>query len=134
MAMKFLLIGVLFMTVLSACNNSNASKAISADVTSIHQDTVSSVGVAHELVCMVNDKFMAEKQILVTLNGSQYYGCCNNCKEKLEEDKKHRIAKDPYSKLIVDKSTAFITITGEDGTVSYFENADNYKKFYLSTK
>ena len=85
--------------------------------------------VPSELVCMVNDAFMNEEQILVPVNGKDYYGCCPMCKDKLVNDLSARTAIDPVTNNRVDKADAFIAITGDKGIVSYFENENNYRTF-----
>ncbi|MEZ4805476.1 MAG: TRASH domain-containing protein [Bacteroidia bacterium] len=130
--MRLFLIGFLLIITSGACNNSNELKSINPGTTSFVQDTADSVGVAHESVCMVNNKFLGEKQIPVILDSKIYYGCCKSCKKKLEVNLELRTATDPYSHQTIDKAIAFIAITGEDGTVSYFESAENHKKFVLS--
>nr|DAC74495.1 TPA_exp: hypothetical protein [Elizabethkingia anophelis] len=40
-----------------------------------------------------------------------------------------RVAIDPYSKKQIDKSTAIIAVTGDNGEVSYFENKSNYSLY-----
>lgn len=80
-------------------------------------------------VCMVNDEHMGKKQFEVPFDGKVYYGCCAMCVERIPADESVRVAIDPFSKKTVDKSEAYIVLVNERGTVSYFENEDNYKKF-----
>ncbi len=80
------------------------------------------------LVCMVNDAFMNKAQIAVPFNGKTYYGCCEMCKNRIPQDAAVRKATDPTTGNIVDKASAYIVITGNNGEVSYFESADTYKK------
>src|SRR5690606_18794739 len=82
-----------------------------------------------EEVCMVNDAFMAKKQLLVKYKGKAYYGCCEMCKERIPKEAAVRVAIDPLSKKEVDKASAAIAITGDQGEVSYFENEENYRKY-----
>ncbi|MGE8291755.1 MAG: hypothetical protein ACN6ON_08750, partial [Sphingobacterium sp.] len=82
-----------------------------------------------EEVCMVNDAFMAKKQLLVKHEGRAYYGCCEMCKERIPKEAAVRVAIDPLSKKEVDKANAAIAITGDQGEVSYFENEENYRKY-----
>ncbi|WP_104384194.1 hypothetical protein [Sphingobacterium sp. HMA12] len=82
-----------------------------------------------EEVCMVNDAFMAKKQLLVKHEGKDYYGCCEMCKERIPKDAAVRVAIDPLSRKEVDKASAAIAITGDQGEVSYFENEENYRKY-----
>jgi YHS domain-containing protein len=81
-----------------------------------------------QYVCMINNKLFDKAQIPVTVNGKTYYGCCPMCKEKLEKSAEARNAVDPVSKKSVDKATATIG-AAPDGTVYYFENEANLKKY-----
>ncbi|WP_300598951.1 hypothetical protein [Niabella sp.] len=84
--------------------------------------------VPSNLVCMVNDAYMVKAQIAVPFNGKTYYGCCEMCKNRIPQDAAVRKAKDPATGKPVDKASAYIVITGNNGEVSYFENAASYKK------
>lgn len=85
--------------------------------------------VPNDEVCMVNDAFMGRKQIEVKYNGKLYYGCCEMCEKRIQEEGSVRMAVDPVSKKQVDKASAVIVITGDNGKVSYFETVDSYKAF-----
>jgi YHS domain-containing protein len=80
------------------------------------------------LVCMVNDQVMGRPQIPITVEGRMYYGCCENCKKRLAEDQSARLAKDPVTGAMVDKSAAVI---GQDpsGRVFYFASEDSLRAF-----
>ena len=80
------------------------------------------------LVCIVNDQFMGRPQIPVPVEGRTYYGCCDNCKAKLANDKTARTGTDPITGEPVDKSTAVI---GQEpsGKVLYFASEANFKKY-----
>lgn len=80
------------------------------------------------LVCMVNDQVMGRPQIPITVDGRTYYGCCENCKKRLAEDESARLAKDPVTGAMVDKSAAVI---GQDpsGRVFYFASEDSLRAF-----
>ncbi|WP_312339249.1 hypothetical protein [Sphingobacterium sp.] len=82
-----------------------------------------------EQVCMVNDAFMGKKQLLVRHQGRDYYGCCEMCKKRIPQEVAVRVAIDPFSKKEIDKATASIAITGDQGEVSYFENEANYRNY-----
>lgn len=86
--------------------------------------------VPHNEVCMVNDAFMGKEQIEVIHDGKKYYGCCKMCEKRIPEEEAVRMAIDPVSKKLVDKSGAIIAITGDNGEVSYFENDESYKAFF----
>ena len=90
---------------------------------------------AHELirvedpstVCMVNNRFMGDKQIPVIVDGKTYFGCCEMCKARLEHDQTARMATDPVSGHSIDKASAVI---GRDTTnkVFYFENEATFRQ------
>lgn len=88
--------------------------------------------VDNEKVCMVNDKFMSVKQIPIAVDGITYYGCCQNCVKKIQDNLEGvRYSKDPISGKKVDKASAIIVQNKEDGTVQYFESkasAQDYMK------
>jgi len=79
-------------------------------------------------VCMVNNQFMGRAQIPVLVDGKTYFGCCEMCKGRLTRDASARVAKDPVSGNVVDKSSAVIA-KRENGDVLYFENAQNLERF-----
>ena len=82
------------------------------------------------LVCMVNDTYMGVPQILIQVEGKDYYGCCEGCKNRLKNEMKIRFALDPLTKELVDKADAFIVLTsGGNGRVLYFSSGENYKNF-----
>lgn len=85
--------------------------------------------IPNELVCMVNNAYMGTPQIEVPVDGKTYYGCCDMCVGKLNEDESARMGKDPMSGKMVDKSEAYIILTSEDGAVAYFESEDSYKQY-----
>lgn len=79
-------------------------------------------------VCMMNDRYMGTAQIPVEVDGKRYYGCCAMCKERLAKDRRARVSLDPVSGKEVDKATALIAKRA-DGSVLYFENEANLKKY-----
>jgi YHS domain-containing protein len=81
-----------------------------------------------QYVCMVNDARFEKKQIQVQVEGKDYYGCCQMCKERLTNDRSVRVAVDPVSGKEVDKATAVIGADSQD-RVFYFENEKNLAKF-----
>lgn len=85
-----------------------------------------------EYVCMVNNAAFDKPQIPVEVNGKTYYGCCPMCKERLSKDASARMATDPVSGKSVDKAEAVIGKTA-DGSVYYFENEGNLKKYKLAS-
>ena len=88
--------------------------------------------VDNEKVCMVNDQFMNIKQIPIAVDGITYYGCCQNCVKKIQDNLGDvRYSKDPISGKKVDKASAIVVQNKEDGTVQYFESkasAQGYMK------
>jgi len=85
--------------------------------------------IPNELVCMVNNAYMGTPQIEVPVNGKTYYGCCEMCVGKLNNDENARMGEDPLSGKMIDKSQAYIVLSSEDGAVAYFESEDSYKKY-----
>lgn len=53
--------------------------------------------VSHNLVCMVNNMYMGNKQIAVPVSNKTYYGCCQKCVKDLNTDESTRFAVDPYN-------------------------------------
>jgi YHS domain-containing protein len=84
------------------------------------------------LVCMVNNRFMADRQIPVPVDGKTYYGCCAGCKAKLATDPSARTAVDPVTQEPVDKALAVLGKTST-GTVLYFENEHNFVTYAQSS-
>ncbi|RZA26391.1 MAG: TRASH domain-containing protein [Proteobacteria bacterium] len=84
-------------------------------------------------VCMVTNMEFPRDQIPVKVKDTTYYGCCENCKERLGKDEAVRQAVDPISGKTVDKAKASIA-AGPDGSVEYFENDANLKKYVASQK
>ncbi len=86
--------------------------------------------VPNEKVCMVNDKFMGIVQMPIDVAGITYYGCCENCVKKLQENIQGvRYGTDPLSKEKVDKANAVIVRNVQDQTVTYFESKASAEKF-----
>ena len=81
-------------------------------------------------VCMINDDSYVKEQILVEVDGKDYYGCCMGCKAKLENDPNSRFAIDPVSGNRVDKATAVIG-AAPNKDVYYFESLENLESFKL---
>ncbi|WP_338359241.1 hypothetical protein [Yeosuana marina] len=85
--------------------------------------------VPNDLVCMVNNAYMGKPQIQVPVNGKTYYGCCQMCVGKLNNDETARTGIDPYSNKEVDKTEAYIVLMKKEGEVAYFEAEENYNKY-----
>jgi Archaeal TRASH domain len=85
-----------------------------------------------ELVCMVNDAFMGRKQFPVPVGNKIYYGCCENCVDKLQKSDKYRYGIDPLTKEKVDKVDAYIVRQSDKNyAVFYFKSKENYEKYLL---
>lgn len=91
-------------------------------------DAAAVVRVEPALVCMVNNHYMGKPQIPVAVDGKTYFGCCEMCKSKLQQDRSSRFATDPTSGAPVDKASAVIGKTSS-GTILYFENEANLKRY-----
>lgn len=125
-----------------SCNNSEGKKDVVQEV--VHEETVNTeklgvnyqVGdhVPNELVCMVNNAYMGKLQMPVPVDGKTYYGCCEMCIGKLNNDENARIGVDPLTGAMIDKSQAYIVLTSKNGAVDYFESEDSYKKYKNETK
>lgn len=88
-----------------------------------------------ELVCMVNDAYMGIKQFPVPVEDKMYYGCCEQCVDKIKNNRAFRYANDPLTGEEVDKALAFIVMKSEiDHSVYYFKSSDNYRKFQTVSK
>ena len=48
-----------------------------------------------EYVCMVNDAAYDKEQVRVDVEGKTYYGCCEMCKARLENNEQLRVGIDP---------------------------------------
>jgi len=91
---------------------------------------VDNVRLQTELVCMVNDAYMGIKQFPVPVEGKMYYGCCEQCVDKIKNIRQIRYAKDPLTGEEVDKALAYIVKkSAVDPSVYYFKSKDNYLKF-----
>ena len=129
-----LLTGGLFLTAALGCNTQSQpenEQAKQPDVTQATDKQDYQVGdqVPNELVCMVNDAYMGKPQIAVPVNGKTYYGCCQMCVKKLNEQESARTAFDPHSGRMIDKVDAYIVLLDEQGTVGYFESQKSYESF-----
>lgn len=79
-------------------------------------------------VCMVNNIYMGRPQIPVQVEGRTYFGCCPDCKMKLENLPATRTAQDPVTGEPVDKATAVIT-RDASGNVYYFASEETLRRF-----
>ena len=86
----------------------------------------------HNKICMASNVYLGQDQMAITIAGRQYFSCSSHCTKQLQSGDSVRLAVDPYSKTVVDKSSAFITMSpGRSQTILYFETEENIKK-YLS--
>lgn len=85
------------------------------------------------LVCMVNDTVMGKLQMPVPFEDKIYYGCCEGCVGRLQNDRSVRFSKDPLSGREVDKAKAFI-ISGPKGEALYFESSKTAGKYMASKR
>ncbi|MCM4158504.1 hypothetical protein FHG64_13045 [Antarcticibacterium flavum] len=88
----------------------------------------------NDLVCMVNNAYMGKPQLPVPVEGKTYYGCCDMCVGKLNNDESARMAQDPFTGKPVDKSTSYIVLTSKEGAVAYFESEESYKDYKIKNK
>lgn len=123
---SFMILKVLVLLAFSLGSLPTATEAADASQSSPVQKDWQKV--ENSKVCMVTDMVFPRDQIPVKVSGKTYYGCCENCKERLGKDEAVRFAIDPISKKKVDKAKAVIA-AGPDGSVVYFENDANFKKF-----
>jgi YHS domain-containing protein len=86
------------------------------------------VQVESKYVCMVNNQRFDKELIPVKVKDRTYYGCCEMCKDKLQNNAKSRVAIDPVSGKEVDKSIAVIG-AAPDGKVFYFESVENLRQY-----
>ena len=134
--LKIIFLVIPALLLLFSCN-SDTKKSSQAAKQNVSEQTVqsSSAGdkyeiVEQEKVCMVNDRFMGVKQIPIEADGITYYGCCQNCVKKIQENQENvRYSKDPLSGEQVDKATAVIVKNNEDGRVKYFSSKESAEKY-----
>lgn len=130
---------ILVFTVTSCKNEVKKTSVKDVSVKNVEHKTMSktasnqnyAVGsqIPNELVCMVNNAYMGKPQIPVPVNGKTYYGCCQMCVGKLNNDETARTGIDPFSNKKVDKTKAYIVLMKTEGDVSYFESKENYLKY-----
>lgn len=113
-------------------NNRHLNDAEPEKDTNIKQTAqqVEKEGIQPELVCMVNDAYMGKKQIPVPVGDKVYYGCCQMCVGKLQNNKEVKFAQDPVTGEMVDKSEAFIVLKpSSDSEVLYFKSKENFSRY-----
>lgn len=82
-------------------------------------------------VCMVNDEVMEKPQIPVEFEGKTYYGCCQGCVGRIQNDRSVRYSVDPVTGREVDKASAYI-MEGPNAQVYYFESAETASQYKAS--
>jgi hypothetical protein len=129
-----------------SCQNKDNSKPISEATNATSEMAISALPqdspappeenlnqqIAYELVCMVNDAYMGIKQFPVPVGDKIYYGCCENCVDKLQNSDQYRYGIDPLTKERVDKVEAYIVRqSAKDYSVFYFKSKENFDKYML---
>ena len=115
------------------CNNTKkevktepAPVPVAVEKTEVAQ--TSSAKIESSKVCYVNNKFMGIDQIPVLVDNKTYYGCCEGCVTKLQENLGDvRYGVDPLTGEKVDKAMAYIVLSPlGNNDVLYFESEKNY--------
>jgi len=141
-------IGVLILLLSSilflSCSNKKKKVAESVTQPTVETSLTVNEGVAssenyeivpNDKVCMVNDRFMGVAQIPIEANGTTYYGCCENCVEKLQKNLDDvRFGSNPLSDKKVDKASAIIVQDKNSGSVFYFSSKEDAKTFINENK
>ena len=123
-------LGLWCLFLVASCNRSSGPAGDTPDAKPAKAVADRAVPLPPEQVCMVNNAFMGEKQILVAFGGKTYYGCCEMCVEKIQTQREARFAKDPLSGKEVDKAEAFIVPAAPgQKQVLYFESEASYRQF-----
>ena len=128
---KFVLLLVTLCISISGCSSESVN-TVEGDLTgnAIGDSSKRLTLIESKYVCMINDDSYVKEQILVQVDGKDYYGCCMGCKAKLENDPNSRFAIDPVSGNRVDKATAVIG-AAPNKDVYYFESLENLESFKL---
>ncbi|MBI5642335.1 MAG: TRASH domain-containing protein [Deltaproteobacteria bacterium] len=84
-------------------------------------------------ICMVANRVPGEPTIAVPIEGKTYYVCCENCEARIKANPSIRYSIDPLTGRKINKADSFIKVN-KDGSVTYFESAENARKFYSSAK
>ena len=144
-----LLISIVFLIlasiILLSCSNEKNQKTETATstvtkTTPIQTDSAVTSQESYEIVpndkvCMVNDRFMGVKQIPIDVDGTTYYGCCEGCVEKLQENIDDvRFGNNPLNKTKVDKASAVIVQDKSNGSVFYFASKEDVQDFISKNK
>jgi YHS domain-containing protein len=102
-----------------------------AGVSETSAHTLPAGAVDNDLVCMVNNAYMGRKQLPVAFEDKTYYGCCEMCVAKIQNNREVRYAQDPVTGKEVDKAEAYIVLKpgAGNGDVLYFESEETYKRY-----
>ncbi len=125
-----LIVGVLAIYYLN--NTKEASKVQTIpEAASSNQIAINDAHVESKKVCFVNNQFMSSDQIPVIVDNKTYYGCCEGCVTKLQQNLGNvRFSIDPLTGEKVDKATAYIVLKQGGGIdVQYFASEKNYLAF-----
>lgn len=135
---------LLFSIVLVSCNykKKEVDEPISQEIveaSNIKNENIDSTEnyeiVPNEKVCMVNDRFMGVPQIAIDVKGTTYYGCCENCVEKLQKNIDNvRFGTNPINDIKVDKASAIIVQDKTNGSVFYFASQQDAQSFINNNK
>tara|TARA_R110001583_G_scaffold39260_1_gene125978 strand:+ start:15875 stop:16288 length:414 start_codon:yes stop_codon:yes gene_type:complete len=111
------------------CNNTK--KELKTEPAAVEQTKVtqtSSAKIESSKVCYVNNKFMGIDQMPVLVDNKTYYGCCEGCVTKLQQNLDDvRYGVDPLTGERVDKAMAYIVLSPlGNNDVLYFESEKNY--------
>ncbi|HLL25417.1 MAG TPA: TRASH domain-containing protein [Kofleriaceae bacterium] len=115
------------MVLAAACDRGSSEPASRAPAATVLPAGMTRVADPSQ-VCMVNDQFMGRPQIPVEVEGRTYYGCCPDCKTKLDQQPAIRTAADPVSGEAVDKAKAII-VQDATGKVLYFASEDTLRRY-----
>jgi YHS domain-containing protein len=139
-----LLVLLLLSMLLLSCADKKKDAAESATRPTIETSQTANAAIAsaqnyeivpNEKVCMVNDRFMGVSQIPIDVNGTTYYGCCENCVEKLQKNIDDvRLGNNPLNKTKVDKASAVIVQDKSNGSVFYFASKEDAQDFVSKNK
>ena len=130
----------MLLLMLSSCTNEEKQKTEnsihkkaeeSSKLTEVSSDLISNYEIVpNEKVCMVNDRYMGVSQIPIDVSGITYYGCCENCIEKLQNNLNDvRFGGNPTADTKVDKASAVIVQDKNSGRVFYFASKDEANAF-----
>lgn len=121
----FLLLSLSFATTVAA--QSSAEEGAESTET-VKQATGDLEQVEARYVCMITNKVFDTEQIRIPLENDVYYGCCEMCVAKINENVDSRYATDPVTGNRVNKAKA---VLGADDTrtVYYFESKETLAAF-----